>query len=363
LSNIILRFGGYILFAIILLISIGATLLPFLHSKEWYIRIFDYPRLQTFFIALAALTWYLVLYYKKSAGSIVIVAVLICIIIIQAYKAWPYTALAPVQVKKTDKEPGDSSTISLFISNVLQDNDSYFKVLNEIEKYNPDIIITTETNLIWEKALEGLRQKYEYFVPVPQENKYGMHLYSKFPLEQTEVRYLVQDDIPSIRTNLKLRNGALIHLFIIHPKPPAPGEEDDSEERDAEIITVGKEAKKERNGVIVAGDFNDVAWSRTTELFQEFTGFLDPRRGRGFFNTFNAKYPIMRWPLDHIFHSNHFKLVAIERAGKVDSDHFPMYIKLNYEPEEKEDQEKVKADKDTDEKAAEAIREGKGSKN
>jgi len=189
-----------------------------------------------------------------------------------------------------------------------------------------------------------------------------MHLYSRFPLRETEVRYLLEEDIPSIRTGVKLASGEWITLFVVHPRPPVPGEASDSKERDAEIILVAREGRKEKGGVIIAGDFNDVAWSETTELFQEVSGFLDPRRGRGFYNTFHAKMPIFRWPLDHIFHSSHFKLVKMERVGKVNSDHFPMFVQLSFEPEEKPDQPKVKPDDETEKDANKAIQKGKRDK-
>lgn len=171
------------------------------------------------------------------------------------------------------------------------------------------MIITTETDAKWQKQLEVLHSEYPHRVPVPQSNLYGMHLYSKFPLSQTQVRYLVEPDIPSIKTKIQLASGKWINLIVLHPRPPVPGESSDSRERDSEIIMIGKEVKKMDEPVIVAGDFNDVAWSENTELFQETSGLLDPRRGRGFYNTFHAKYPVFRWPLDHIFHSNHFKLI------------------------------------------------------
>lgn len=355
----ILHFTGLFFFLLLVLIASLATVLPLFHFKQWYFRIFDYPRLQTMFIAIAALVGFLVLYFKRTRKGFLIISVLLIIIIMQAYKAIPYTPLGTKQVKWTEKDANDTTLVSFFISNVLQTNTSYGKLIDKINLYNPDLIITTETNKEWEMRLSVLEKEYPYTIPVPLENTYGMHLYSKLPLGESSVRYLISDDIPSIRTRIQLRSGEWIHLFIVHPRPPVPGEDDDSKQRDAEIIMVGKEARKEKGGVIVAGDFNDVAWSETTELFQEVSGFLDPRRGRGFYNTYHAKFPIFRWPLDHIFHSSHFKLETIERLGAVNSDHFPMFIRLSYEPEEKSDQPAIEKEKNTEKKANETIEKGR----
>ena len=354
-----LHYTGLGIFFLFIAIAFLATVIPFFSFKQWYVRIFDYPRLQTFFIALIALIWYLVFYFKNRKRGILYLVILIAILLVQAYNAYPYTPLGSKQVKWSEKDPSDTTHISFFISNVLQTNTAYSQVTDKIFKYDPDIVITTETDSNWQKGLSSIEKKYPNRVPIPLGNTYGMHLYSRLPLRQTKVRFLLEPDIPSIRTEIQLRSGEWIHLFVLHPRPPVPGEEKDSKERDAEIIMVGREARKEKGGVIVAGDFNDVAWSETTELFQEVSGFLDPRRGRGFYNTFHAKYPIFRWPLDHIFHSTHFKLVQIERVGKVNSDHFPMYIKLSYEPEEKEEQKEVQATEDTKEEADETIKKGK----
>lgn len=327
-------------------------------SKEWYIRVFDYPRLQTLFIAVAAMAWYLIFYFKRGRAGFVFAFMFTGVIIIQAIKALPYTPLSKKQVLMVAANADKKAEIKFVISNVLQTNTEYNKILEMVNKNNPDIFITTESDSIWQQALSPLEEQFPHRVMVPLSNTYGVHLYSKLPLEGATIRYLIEPDIPSIKTKVVLRSGERITLFIVHPRPPVPSEASDSRERDAEIIMVAKEAKKEKQGVIVAGDFNDVAWSETTELFQEVTGFLDPRRGRGFYNTFHAKYPIFRWPLDHLFHSNHFKLVQLQRLGKVGSDHFPMMVTLNYIPEEKADQPKVKAESDTKEKADKTIKKG-----
>ena len=357
-----MRYTGLGFFSVLVFIAVMATVLPLFAWKQWYFRIFDYPRLQTLFIAVAAFIWFAFRYFKKGRNGFIAMGLLLIVIGVQCYKAFPYTPLGAKQVMWSEKDAADTTVLSLLISNVLQTNTAYHKVIEQVNAYKPDIIITTETNQAWERELSVLEKQYPYAARVPQENTYGMHLYSKLPLGDVRVRYLISDDIPSIRSKVQLRSGEWIHLFVLHPRPPVPTEDDDSKQRDAEIILVGKEARKEKGGVIVAGDFNDVAWSETTELFQEVTGYLDPRRGRGFYNTFHAGIPVFRWPLDHIFHSDHFKLVNIRRLENIDSDHFPMFVKLSYEPSEKGDQQKVKKESDTEEKANETIQKGRQEK-
>lgn len=357
-----LHYLGLTLFGLLAIIALLATVLPMFPAKEWYFRVFDYPRLQTFIISLLALGWYTYFYRKHARQGTLFVILFVMVAAVQAYKAWPYTPLGRKQVLDAERAGNDSATISLLICNVLQTNTAYDKLVERVRQYHPDLLITTESDSNWQRGLQPIEKEYAYRVPVPLSNTYGMHLYARLPLKGASVRYLMEPDIPSIRTQVQLRSGAWITLFIVHPRPPVPGESSDSRERDAEIIMVGKEARKEKGGVVVAGDFNDVAWSETTELFQEVTGYLDPRRGRGFYNTFHARYPIFRWPLDHIFHSRHFRLVALDRAGKVNSDHFPIFVKLSYEPQEKEEQPHVKREATTEKEAHETIRKGKADK-
>jgi endonuclease/exonuclease/phosphatase (EEP) superfamily protein YafD len=109
----------------------------------------------------------------------------------------------------------------------------------------------------------------------------------------------------------------------------------DSAPRDAELVLVGKEIAAHEREVptIVCGDLNDVAWSFTTQLFLRISKLLDPRMGRGMYNSYNANSHVFRFPLDHVFHSNEFKLIDLRVLGHVGSDHFPMLIALSCEPE------------------------------
>ena len=127
-------------------------------------------------------------------------------------------------------------------------------------------------------------------------------------------------------------------LHCLHPRPPEPVRDQDAAPRDAELVLVGREIAAGDQPAVVAGDLNDVAWSPTSELFLRVSGLLDPRMGRGLFNTFDANIPPLRFPLDHVFHSNCFKLVELKRLAYVGSDHFPILIELCYEPQAHDEQ-------------------------
>ncbi|MFB9056322.1 endonuclease/exonuclease/phosphatase family protein [Mariniflexile ostreae] len=323
----------------------------------WWIRGFDFPRIQISVLILLNIILAGFVYSFMQPWHFFMLGILIMCLIYQLSLIFPYTVLAKKQVLNyTGSE--NKNQISILVSNVLMTNREYQKLIDLIELKKPDLFLTLESDEGWEQALNKLEDTYKYSVKVPLKNLYGMHLYSKLALEDMEVHYLVEEDIPSIQGFVRLENNLKAKIHCLHPRPPSPNESKTSTHRDAEILLVGESIETNPKRTLVFGDLNDVAWSRTTKIFQKVSGLLDPRRGRGFFNTFNAKYLLMRWPLDHVFHSDDFTLIDISRGKNIGSDHFPMYIKLNYAPEKKEEQDKLPVTEEEEEWAKEKIEKG-----
>ena len=328
------------------------TLLPLLRNDYWIFRVFDYPRLQKLVLVALCLFFWVTYFSGPSLNYWIGIGVLILIIVHLIILILPFTPLGTKQVLNAVADLPQQA-IAIMISNVFEDNLNTRGCLEEIRKADPDLLILLETNKRWEQETVSLAKDYPHFVRVPLENTYGLLLYSKLQLEDTQVKYLVQEDIPSIHTKLRLRNGQQVQLFAVHPTPPVPNENVRSTERDKELLLVADLAKASKLPVIVAGDLNDVAWSHTTELFLKMSGLLDPRRGRGFFNSFHAHYPFLRFPLDHAFSSEHFKLKELRRLSNFGSDHFPIYLKLQYEAQAAAQQEPMHPDAEEVEEAQE----------
>ena len=335
---------------------IVATALPLLRANAWWIRWFDFPRLQILVLAAGVLAAYAP-FAGDSLFSLGFIALLAAALAYQCYMMFPYTALARKQVEQSRRATRES-TVRLLYANVLMHNRASERLKEMIREMAPDLVLAVEADAWWQKELAYLRESHPYAVEHPRDNTYGMLLYSRLELIRPQVKFLVQEDVPSIHAGLRLAGGEPVQLRCLHPRPPAPQEARESTERDAELLIVGKELKERGAPAIVLGDLNDVAWSRTNYQFQDISGLLDPRIGRGFFHTFHAAYWFLRYPLDHCFHSNEFRLVSLRRLDRFGSDHLPMCITLSYEPDAAATQREPQADaaqeRDADRKIAEA---------
>lgn len=321
---------------------VAATLLPLSRADAWWVRIFDFPRIQIAFLLAATLVAHLVFRRGGVWSNVFDVALGACLAY-QCYAMFPYTPLARPQVEES-REPREGSQISLLFANVLMTNRDASRLREIIRRNDPDIILAVEADEWWREQLSELERTHPHTVLQPQDNTYGMLLYSRLELIEPELKFLVQPDIPSIHSRALMPSGQEFEFHCLHPRPPFPTEDERSTERDAELLVVGKSIKGKETPVVVFGDLNDVAWSRTNSLFKKISGLLDPRVGRGFYNTFHANYPFVRFPLDHFFHSTHFRLDAFRRLPAFGSDHFPVFISLSYEPEARASQPEQHAD-------------------
>lgn len=328
------------------------TLLSVTRHQYWVFRVFDYPRVQK--LVLSGVCLLLVIAFYRGTATLywILLAGLVANIIYLGSQVVPFTPLGKKQVLRATTDIPDQS-ICVMISNVFEDNRNSAGCLREIYKHDPDVVLLLETSHWWDEQTQELANKYPFSVKKPIDNTYGMLLYSKLPLQDAEIKFLVEKDIPSIHTVVVLKSGKKIRLFCVHPTPPVPNENPTSKERDKELLMIADLAKTSELPVIVVGDLNDVAWSYTTELFLKMSGLIDPRRGRGFYNSFHAHYPFLRFPLDHAFISTDFKLKGMRRLNNFNSDHFPIYIHLQHEPRAAEQQESMQPDEEDLEIAAE----------
>ncbi len=305
------------------------TLSPFFpatRNPHWFFRTADFVRLQSLLIQFILLGLFLYFEENYTAFSWILILALIASLLYQLYKVFPYSSFFP----KRRSHAASDGYVSILAGDVLQPNSCYPDFLNEVKRFDPDLVLTMESNKDWENGLSEIEKDYPFTVKVPLENLYGMHVYSKRELVNVEVNYQIEDDKPSIFFDFISEGNLPIFFCCLHPAPPSPTENETSKERDAELMLTGKTIRAMDKPTVVCGDMNDVVWSRTTRLFKKMTGMIDPRVGRGFFSTYNANYYFLRFPLDHLFHTRDLYIEKMVRSKNFGSDHFAMYYEIHH---------------------------------
>ncbi|MEZ6091134.1 MAG: endonuclease/exonuclease/phosphatase family protein [Pirellulaceae bacterium] len=339
---------------ILLVFLLAGSLLSLSSHPHWFIRTWDFPRVQIVVVAWMlvccrfTLVWWFAV--KPLFPDWPFWSIAIFLSGWHGFRIFPYTMLAARQSVASQKaknsdvlggkrlkasQDADPGSFRMVVSNVQMENHQFDTWTQVMQEANPDILVMLEPDQHWLDQISAFIDQYEYQVLCPQDNWYGIAMISRLPIENYKVRFLAQEDIPSVDARIRLRNGECVRIVAVHPRPPEPIRDNDSDARDAELTLWGLELAEDETPVVIGGDLNDVAWSQTTRLFLRTTGLLDPRRGRGFFNTFHANHRWMRFPLDHVFHSKHFTVSRLQRLQYVGSDHFPMLIELLYNPSRK----------------------------
>lgn len=199
--------------------AVIATLLSLLRSKAWWVRIWDFPRLQLTVLALGALVAWMFGTQWLAWPQLLLTVALAAVIVFQGALVWRYTRLAPREVQ--DSESTDrTQQLSLVVSNVLQTNRQSDRVLAAIREADPDVVLCAEVDEWWQARLDALNTSHPYSIRCPLPNTYGMLLYSRLELQDPAIDFLVQNDKPSMQVKVILRSGQRVcSTACIHRLP------------------------------------------------------------------------------------------------------------------------------------------------
>lgn len=314
------RLGKGLIWLSVLFVAV-VTFLPALNSSEWWIRMWEFPRVHV--LALAGITALLALPVMRR-GAVAVWLILLAASGVQAAKIYPFTPLAPVEIAFT--RPEGRTPLRLLTLNVLRDNHDYARVIALIEREAPDVLLLMETDLGWVTALEEVLAGYDTVLREPLGNYYGMVFATRLQAESAELVYPVDDMTPAALAQLRDPDGRRFQFLGLHPRPPVPGTDTDT--RDAQILKAADFVNAINLPAVVMGDFNDVAWSWTAGRYKHHGDFKDPRVGRGLIPSFDATHPLLRFPIDQLYLTDGMQLVSFGRGPHVGSDHFPILAEV-----------------------------------
>ena len=149
------------------------------YSQHYLVRSCDFVRLQVFYIAsaVAIISFYL-LWQSGNSGYLYTALTALLTMALQGKWIFPYTWLAKKEVKTASVS--EDHSVRIMSANVLMSNHNSEQLISLVDKHQPDLLITLESDSWWENKLAVLKKNYPYYIECPKDNRYGMHLYSKF---------------------------------------------------------------------------------------------------------------------------------------------------------------------------------------
>lgn len=327
---------GLLIFSSILIVL---SVLPFIQNQHWVFRVAEFIKLQL--LPLQIVVFIVTIFYVKEKPILWYFQVVqLACIGYHIYILMRYTKFWKTPIKKHSVNASDQ--IKIISCNIYQFNKEYHRFIELIRKEQPDIFLTMESNSDWEQAMQVLEKDYPNYEKVTLENTYGMHFYTKLIAHRIQTHYFVADDLPSIEAELETKDGHRFIFFGAHPPPPSPTEEENSKERDGDLLSIAKKVRDYQLPVIITGDFNNVAWAKSSILFKKTSGLIDARIGRGILATFHTKYWFFRVPLDLLFHSPDIFIDKLFTYPSVGSDHFPIGCSFHIDKHSDKQEELVK---------------------
>lgn len=224
-------------------------------------------------------------------------------------------------------EISENRAHKILLSNVNSSNSEYQRLIDLIQQESPDVLVLLEINNAWLHSLQAIKTTYPFEKAIARNDNFGIAVFSKLPLDNAEVRYWGNTDLPSLMLNYQWQ-GEGITLLATHPLPPIS--KDMMQQRDTQLLQAAADAAQQSGPVIMLGDFNVTPWSSTFNQSIETSGLNNCRNGFGILPTWPAqlKWPALMIPIDHCLASSEITVSELRTGDDIGSDHLPLMISL-----------------------------------
>jgi endonuclease/exonuclease/phosphatase (EEP) superfamily protein YafD len=293
-------------------VIVGATLAGFLGRLWWVFDLFAHFQFQ-YLLSISIVIFLLLVLKRFKMSAIFIVCFASNLARVLPYY-WPVNSATN----------HSSSSLRAIALNVNTANEHYELVSKLIREHNPDILVLTEVNAAWIKAMESLRSTYLHQKCMPREDNFGIALYSKLPFTICNVVELGQAGVPSIDAEFAIQ-GQTLRVLGTHTLPPIDNAY--SWFRNNQIEAVAAYLGSVTGPKILLGDLNMTPWSPYFGALLSTAKLVDSSRGRGLEPTWPTNHVwIGRIPIDFCLVSEEITVTDKKIGANVGSDHFPVIV-------------------------------------
>ena len=307
-------------FRLLTLILVACSLAGVAAPFHWFFDLFDHFRLH-YLLGFLILSLILVSRRQMAYASIAIVGVTFNIrSVIHIYQP-----VQPPAINVVNEGP----TVKLLQWNMLAGNHQFDQGMSFLIEQDPDIIALQELTHPWLPHLGALESKYPFRKMIPTSDPMGIALLSKFPMENTRVLYMEENnELPFIESKIMIENQP-IKILNIHAKPAIGN--DFALSRLQQFKGIKSWHKSQEIPAVITGDFNATPWSQAMKTITSDSNMVHASQGLGFQWTWPANLwlPFLNIPIDHtLYNKQRFKVVHRQMGPNLGSDHKPIVTTL-----------------------------------
>ena len=295
-------------------IAAVTTLLGYLGEFWWAFDLFSHFRVQ--YVVAAAIAFLIALTSKAwSVACIAALTVMLNIATIVPFYTAPATS------------PAATERLRVLMLNTHISGGKPALVGAMIEETLPDVIVLAEVDSFWLTALQKSLARYPYRLTAPRQDTFGMALFSRKPLLQTDVLRVGPAGFPTLVARIE---WSAQQLTIAGTHPPPPFNRKMSAQRNAQLTELGRMLKPV-NKVLIVGDLNATPWSNAYRSLISSTGLQNCAQGTGVHPTWPTHFWPLGIPIDHCLVSPGIPVSRFWVGPNVGSDHFPIFVELGGE--------------------------------
>ncbi len=311
------RIGRFPTFCLLLI-----TLLSFFGDYHYLLELLSHFRVQYIALFLLSFVFFLIFFNKKWLLIALLGLLLNISMVVGIY-------LPKNRAVNSDTRSTPHS-ITVMLSNVFTANQQHQRLIDTINHKEPDVIVLEEINQRWVNALQVLNENYPYQQVIPEEDNFGIGVYSKYPLDYIQILDFTGNGIASISASV-VTDHTTISLIATHPLPPMS--DTAARQQTMHFNKLVSHIVSATGPIMVVGDLNTTLWSsRYKKLIRE-ANLDNARQGVGVLPSWSLEGYLglfFKLPLDHILISNGLAVSHFEILQDVGSDHLPVLAKINY---------------------------------
>lgn len=213
--------------------------------------------------------------------------------------------------------------LRLVAINVHTANERSDLVLEFLRRADADVVLLMEVSERWMNALESLRTNHRHVIAEPREDNFGIALFSRLPLTNSEVVEFGKAEVPSIAATIEVGRQ---NVFLLGTHPLPPGSAENARLRNEQFREIAARVRRCAMPAIVLGDLNSTPWSPYFSDLLRDSRLKNTSQGRGLFGSWPAWLPFARIPLDNCLVSASIRVINRQLGPRVGGDHLPVVL-------------------------------------